>query len=114
MGEAVGLYFRGMTKDEVNAMRARLNKLAGELGYTARSGPTAGAGNMAALLVGIDGGHDAIVHLAGQDVETIEATVAWLRERITELHGIGYNETSVGVLTEVINGLVDALGRHQK
>ena len=112
MGEAVGLYFRGMSKDEVNALRARLNKLAGELGYTAKSGPTFGAGNMAALLIGIDKGHEAIVHLAGQETETVEATIAWLRERIVELNGQGYNEATV--LTEVVNGLVDALKRYQE
>ena len=112
MGEAVGLYFRGMSKDEVNALRARLNKLAGELGYTAKSGPTFGAGNMAALLIGIDQGHEAIVHLAGQETETVEATIAWLKGQIIELQGQDYTEVSV--LALVVDGLVDALKRYQE
>jgi len=56
MGKAIGLYFRDMDQGEINALRARLNTLAYELGYTAKSGPTAGKGNLAALLVAIDAG----------------------------------------------------------
>jgi hypothetical protein len=53
MGSTIGLYFP-IDKDEVNALRARLNALAGELGYIAKAGPTAGKGNLAALLMAID------------------------------------------------------------
>lgn len=61
MGTAIGLYFRGKDKAEVNAIRARLNELAGELGYTAVSGPTTGEGNLAALLVALAAGELRIV-----------------------------------------------------
>ena len=81
MGEAVGLYFRGMTKDEVNALRARLNKLAGELGYTAKSGPTAGEGNLAAMIIGIDKGEVIVVK---PDTDTVDQTLAWLRRHACE------------------------------
>lgn len=53
MGEAIGFYFRGMSKEEVTAIRAELNRIALSLGYTARTGPTKGQGNAAALLVAI-------------------------------------------------------------
>lgn len=53
MGEAIGFYFRGMNKEEVTAIRAELNRIAKELGYLAKTGPTMGQGNAAALLVAI-------------------------------------------------------------
>ena len=88
MGEAVGLYFRGMTKDEVNKLRARLNKLAGELGHTAKSGPTAGKGNLAAMIIGIDAGEAVVVQL---DTETVEQATAWLRRHACECEGASIN-----------------------
>lgn len=62
----LGFYFRDMTKEEANAVRARLNELAAEFGYTAKSGPTVGQGNAAALLVAIARGE---VNLSRQDSE---------------------------------------------
>jgi len=112
MGQAIGLYFRGLDKSGVNDLRARLNRLAGELGYTAQAGPTTGDGNLAALLIGIGDGYEAIVHLAGEDMETIEATVSWLKGQIIELQGQDYTEASV--LALVVDGLVDALKRYQE
>lgn len=56
MGESIGLYFRNLTKAEVNEVRRRLNELAAELGYTAKGGPTKGQGNAAALMVAIANG----------------------------------------------------------
>lgn len=54
MGEAIGFYFRGdITKQELNQIRAELNRIAKELGYLAKTGPTMGQGNAAALLVAI-------------------------------------------------------------
>ena len=61
MGKAIGLYFRDMEQDEINALRMRLNALAGELGYVAKAGPTVGKGNLAALLVAIDAGEVSVV-----------------------------------------------------
>jgi hypothetical protein len=60
-GHAVGFYFAGMSKEEVNTLRARLNDLAAELGYVAKAGPTAGQGNAAALLVAIANGEVRLV-----------------------------------------------------
>lgn len=51
-----GLYFRGMSQQDANALRARLNARAAELGYTASGGPTKGQGNLAGLLRAIDEG----------------------------------------------------------
>ena len=59
---AIGLYFPG-TQEEVNALRERLNALAGEFGYTATRGPTTGQGNLAEMLVAIDAGELALVLL---------------------------------------------------
>ena len=59
---AIGLYFPG-TQDEVNALRERLNQLAGEFGYTASRGPTTGQGNLAEMLIAIDAGELALVLL---------------------------------------------------
>lgn len=65
MSKTMGLYFGGMDTEQVNALRARLNDLAGDLGYVARSGPTTGEnrGVLARLLVGIDAGEVAVVKL---------------------------------------------------
>lgn len=56
MGATIGLYFAGLSNDEANTVRERLNALAAELGYVALAGATAGAGNAAALLVAIANG----------------------------------------------------------
>jgi len=65
---AIGLYFRGLTKAQTNALRARLNELAALYCYTSRRGPTAEQGNLAALLVAIDAGKVATVLLADGDL----------------------------------------------
>lgn len=49
----IGLYMAGMTQDEANKVRQQLNTIAAGLGYTAKAGPTTGAGNAAAMLVDI-------------------------------------------------------------
>lgn len=61
---AIGLYFRGLDREETNALRARLNKHAAFHGYTATRGPTAGQGNLAEMLQAIDAGELATVLLA--------------------------------------------------
>lgn len=66
-GAAIGLYFRGMSKEDVNDLRARLNERARELGYTSTRGPTAGDGNLAALLVAIDAGEVRLVKVGEDD-----------------------------------------------
>ena len=53
MGKAIGFYFSGLSKDEINEVRRKLNMLAAGLGYTAKGGPTKGQGNAAALLIAI-------------------------------------------------------------
>ena len=58
----VGLYFR-MDQPAANALRARLNEMAAGFGYTAAWGPTAGQGNLAALLVAIDAGDVILVRI---------------------------------------------------
>lgn len=61
----IGLNFSNLTQPQANALRARLNDLAGDLGYVARSGPTTGRnrGVLAHMLVGIDAGEVAVVKL---------------------------------------------------
>ena len=77
MGTA-GLYFRSMEKAEVNALRSRLNELAGSMGYLAVSGRTVGQGNLAALLVAIDAGEVAVVLLPDEQQGMV---ARWLREQ---------------------------------
>ena len=60
---AIGLYFAGLTQVELNALRARLNRYAKIHGYIASRGPTAGKGNLAQMLVGIDAGQIALISL---------------------------------------------------
>lgn len=81
MPGTTGLYFPDLTQPEANALRARLNDLAGALGYVARSGPTTGEnrGVLAHLLVGIDAGEVAVVKLAEEELELAQ----------TELEGEG-------------------------
>lgn len=83
MPGTAGLYFGNLTQDETNALRARLNDLAGALGYVARSGPTTGTkrGVLAHLLVGIDAGEVAVVRL----------TAAQFRQMATVLECRGTN-----------------------
>ena len=68
-GTAIGLYFRGMTKEDTNALRARLNEIALELGYTAKAGPTYGEGNLAAMLVAIATGELQVIRVEGEGDE---------------------------------------------
>lgn len=62
----IGFYFAGMSKDEANEVRRRLNEIAAAYGYTAQAGPTAGQGNAAALLVAIANGEVIIMKTFGQ------------------------------------------------
>jgi hypothetical protein len=49
----LGFYFAGLSNEEANEMRGRLNDIAARLGYTAKAGATTGEGNAAALLAAI-------------------------------------------------------------
>jgi len=60
---AIGFYFKELSKKEANALRFRLNDLAATFGYIAERGPTAGEGNLAAMLMAIDCGELALVLL---------------------------------------------------
>jgi hypothetical protein len=65
---AIGLYFSNtLSKGEVNALRRRLNAIAKEFGYVAKSGPTMGQGNLSDLLVAIDEGHAAVISVPDSD-----------------------------------------------
>jgi len=59
----IGLYIARADQEEANALRSRLNSIAGELGYKATRGATAGEGNLADMLKGIDLGEVALVEL---------------------------------------------------
>lgn len=66
---AIGLYFPSyMTKDDVNALRERLNEIAASFGYTASRGPTAGQGNLTEMLIAIDSGELALVLLPDEQI----------------------------------------------
>ncbi len=55
-GTTLGFYFRGLSHEEANQVRRRLNEIAARLGYTAASGKTVGQGNAAGMLVAIADG----------------------------------------------------------
>jgi hypothetical protein len=56
-----------MEKEEANAIRAKLNEIAKDLGYLAERGPTAGEGNLAALLVAIAEGECVVTRATKPD-----------------------------------------------
>ena len=75
----LGLYFGQMEQPDANALRSRLNELAGSMGYKADpKSPTAGQGLLAALLVAIDAGEVALVMLPDEQRGMV---ARWLREQ---------------------------------
>lgn len=60
-GTTIGFHFAGLDKAQTNAMRARLNAAARQLGYVSRTGRSAGRGNAAALFVAIANGEVALL-----------------------------------------------------
>ena len=59
-GTTIGFHFAGLDKAQTNAMRARLNAVARQLGYVSRTGRGAGRGNAAALFIAIANGDVAL------------------------------------------------------
>lgn len=80
---AIGLYFPSIfSKEDVNAIRSRLNEIAADHGYTATRGPTAGEGNLTEMLCAIDSGEIALVLLP--DEQRRQAT-AWLQQQAEQM-----------------------------
>jgi hypothetical protein len=73
-----GLYFRGVSQEEANAIRQRANKIAASYGYSAERGPTTGEGNAAEMLVAIVSGELATVLLPD---EQRSMAIRWLDEQ---------------------------------
>ncbi len=82
MSATFGLYFKGMSQEEVNAMRQRLNTIAASHGYTSERGPTTGEGNAAEMLMAIDSGELATVLLADEERASV---IAWLDQQAEQL-----------------------------
>ena len=107
MGTA-GLYFRSMEKAEVNALRSRLNELAGSMGYKADpKSPTAGQGLLAALLVAIDAGEVAVVLLPD---EQRGMAARWLRQQAVAMTA---NAPLAEALGSIAASLEDAAERER-
>ena len=106
MGTA-GLYFRSLEKHQVNALRSRLNELAGSMGYLAVSGRTVGQGNLAALLVAIDAGEVAVVLLPD---EQRAMAARWLREQAVAMAA---NAPLAEALGSIAASLEDAADRER-
>lgn len=87
MGASFGLYFKGLTQEEANAMRRQLNEVAAFHGYTATRGATAGQGNAAELLVSIASGEVATV-LQGD--EERNRLIGWLDGQVQQLEHTDY------------------------
>jgi len=75
----IGLYFRGLDREQTNALRTRLNQIAFDFGYYAERGPTAGRGNLAEMLIAIDAGELALVLFAD----------GWFRPALEHLEAVG-------------------------
>ena len=99
----IGLYFRGMSQQETNAVRDQLNAIAAAHGYIAHAGPTAGEGNAAALLAGIAAGEVALVMLPREQrtwaIEFLESAAATASRPL------------VDALTSIAESLKDAAAR---
>jgi hypothetical protein len=84
-----GLYFRGVSQEEANAIRLQANKVAAYHGYSAERGPTAGAGNAAEMLVAIASGELATVLLPD---EQRSMAIRWLDEQSNKVDNFSLAE----------------------
>ncbi len=66
-GSTYGLYFAGLSVEEIRATLARANAVAGQLGYISRTGPSSGRGNAAALLMAIANGEVTVMRKDQQE-----------------------------------------------
>jgi len=73
-GSTYGLYFAGLSIEEIQATLARANTVAGQLGYISRTGPSSGRGNAAALLVAIANGEVTVTRRDQQEIGQGEQT----------------------------------------
>lgn len=105
MMATIGIYFRGLNQLDTNALRARLNAIAAEFGYTAERGPTAGEGNLAVMLKAIDAGELVVVLLPP---EQQIAAAEWLRERVVKLESDAADFVSLA-LAEVLQTIAAGL-----
>jgi len=91
----IGVYFPSdFEKEDVNALRARLNVVAASHGYIAHRGPTAGQGALAHLLIAIDAGEVATLLLPDEQInqalDHLDALVAqdrWRYEWAADIAG---------------------------
>lgn len=106
----IGLYIRGLDQEGANALRARLNQIAAEFGYTAERGATAGEGNLAEMLTAIDSGELALVLLPD---EQRAWTIDWLDEQAASLreNADSWRQYS---LSDAIATIADALLKAQQ
>jgi hypothetical protein len=104
----LGLYFGQMEQPDANALRSRLNELAGALGYVADAkSPTAGQGLLAALLVAIDAGEVALVLLPDEQQGMV---ARWLREQAVAMTA---NAPLAEALSSIAASLEDAADRER-
>jgi len=103
-GAALGFYFR-LSKPEANKIRADLNAIAGDLGYTAVRGPTTGQGNAAELMTCIASGELALVLLPD---EQRAWTVEWLYQQAEVLEEANPQIREIGII-EALRTIADAL-----
>jgi hypothetical protein len=102
---AIGLYFKGLSKENVNALRSRLNDIAASFGYTASRGPTVGEGNVAAMLEAIDSGEITLVLLPP---EHQAMATDWLERQARILNETAPDFTTLG-LAEALETIAQAL-----
>ena len=102
---SIGLYFRGLSQADTNALRSRLNAIAATFGYTAERGPTSGQGNLAAMLEAIDAGELALVLLPP---EQQIAAAEWLRERAATPNASDFASLALAEALEAIASALEA------
>lgn len=109
---AIGLYFRGMNKDETNATRRKFAAIAKRHGYVCVKGsPRPKEGNPAAIIVGIVRGEMALVLLPDPQRQWV---AEWLREQALVIHDQADDFRALDIaeaLGTIAEALEDAMGR---
>lgn len=94
----LGFYFAGLSNEEANEMRGRLNDIAARMGYTAKAGATTGEGNAAALLAAIADGEVLLSVKARPGMADVEFSTTLLKDIVGKAGVLAHEGQRVDVL----------------